>query len=134
MGTWSAFTRTPFSSRQIQIVIGMVKTLQHGGNLTREQEKAYDEITEDGSGWFQRIWSVHVPSVDTDKPVVRIRGAAIPKSKELKYSHIRVALKSMRKGNPTFMDQEISREFVNYLFQLYRDSCREEEAIGRVSG
>ena len=43
---------------------------------------------------------------------------------------VRIAVKSMREGNPTFIDQMLAGQLVDWLFTLYQTALLEEEAIG----
>ena len=88
--------------------LGLVKTLQHTPRLSIKEKKLFDELlsitnSEDLTGPHE--WSI-------------IRSLLLPNN--LMMVQLRIALRSMRRGTPTFLDQEIAIKFIDHLFRTQR--------------
>lgn len=129
----------PYTSSRIQELVGMVKTLQHGGHLSSKEDKLFNEFVETESEWFSRLVNecggneekAHEVAAQSSwlSPLEYFSGGS-----DMEQPEIRIALRSMRRGKPTFIDQEIARRLVDHLLVLYQTALLEEEVIGAYRG
>ena len=129
---------SPFSANLLREYIGLMKSLQHTTNLTPKEKDRFVELVETREGWFKHLAETRGLQVPTRVSVqdewlspLELILNNIPSLKEVE---ARIALKSMRRGTTTFLDQDIAKTIVDVLFKMLDVSTLEEEAIGGVYG
>lgn len=124
-----------WNSQTIQGLIGMIKTLQHSTHLTPYEQQLFTMFVETEDEWFHRLEQAHglKEARELAQQGYWVDPLEFILPKGISDVQARIALKSMRAGNPTFIDQEVAGKIVDNLFLAARgdgSKLEEEEIYG----
>jgi len=102
-----------------------VKTLQHTPRLSHKEKKLFDELLSLTAGEY--VKHCNYGYALNGSQWSEVEKLLLPNN--LTLVQLRIALRSMRRGTPTFLDQEIAIKFIDHLFKLSRLSRVEKEEI-----